>query len=71
MKKILAICLLFAAAFPACKSNNNKDKKTETYREVNVKNVNGNIPDTTNAIDLGTKKDTSSVMKDSSRVKDQ
>ena len=52
-----AILLLFVSIiflFTSC--NNNKEKKTPTYNEVNVKNVNGNIPDTTNAIDLGTRK---------------
>lgn len=66
MKKLyplFIICLVFIS----CNNNNNDDKKTPTYHEVNVKNVNGNIPDTTNAIDLSTKKtDTSTSKKDTS-----
>lgn len=70
MKKIVIISILLSTAFPACKSkNSDADKKTPTYREVNVKNVNGNIPDTTNAIDLNTKKDSSSTRIDSSSQK--
>lgn len=72
MKKVLIISILLVSAFPACKSkNSNSDvgKKTETYREVGVKNVNGNIPDTSDAINLTTKKDSTSAMKDSSRVR--
>lgn len=64
MKKLYP---LFIVLFVFISCNNNKDKKTPTYREVNVKNVNGNIPDTTNAIDLSTKKsDTGLSKKDSS-----
>lgn len=62
MKKLIypfVVLMLFAS----CKSNN--DKKTPTYRDVNVKNVNGNIPDTTNAIDLSTKKQDTVTRKDS------
>jgi hypothetical protein len=68
MKRNLLVCVLFSLSFFACnnkKSNNNSGKNSETYREVPVPNVNGNIPDTTNSIDLSTKKD-SSVVKDSS-----
>lgn len=57
MKNYTLIFLIFVSTifiFTSCK--NNKEKKTPTYNEVNVKNVNGNIPDTTNAIDLNTKK---------------
>lgn len=57
MKNYTLIFLIFVSTifiFTSCK--NNKEKKTPTYNEVNVKNVNGNIPDTTNAIDLSTKK---------------
>ncbi|HUS02993.1 MAG TPA: hypothetical protein VMY77_14745 [Chitinophagaceae bacterium] len=57
MKKILVVIAAAAFIF-SCAS---KDDKTteETKNEAGVQNVNGNIPDTTNAIDLSTsKKDT-------------
>ncbi|HEY5393073.1 MAG TPA: hypothetical protein VIJ57_13200 [Hanamia sp.] len=64
-----AILLLFVSTiflFTSC--NNNKEKKTPTYNEVNVKNVNGNIPDTTNAIDLSTRKtDSANSTKDTTQ----
>lgn len=63
MKKLSPLLILLMV-FVSC-NNSNNDEKTPTYREVNVKNVNGNIPDTTNAIDLSTKK-TDSTMRDSS-----
>ena len=58
MKNLSTLILLFfvSATFFFTSCTNNKEKKTPTYNEVNVKNVNGNIPDTTNAIDLSTKK---------------
>ncbi|MEO8854350.1 MAG: hypothetical protein ABI359_11245 [Ginsengibacter sp.] len=59
--------LLFFMVIILASCSNNSDKKTPTYNEVNVKNVNGNIPDTTNAIDLSTKKvDSGSVVHDTS-----
>lgn len=51
-----SLVILFILFFGLLSCNNNNDKKTPTYRNVNVKNVNGNIPDTTNAIDLSRKK---------------
>jgi hypothetical protein len=57
MKKIFVVIAASAFIF-SCSS---KDEKTtgETKNEAGVQNVNGNIPDTTNAIDLSTsKKDT-------------
>jgi hypothetical protein len=38
-------------------------KDVDSYRQVGVENVNGNIPDTTDAIDLSTKKTDSSTLK--------
>ena len=61
------ILLLFSVMLFSC--NNNKHSNTEMgkdvepYRQVGVENVNGNIPDTTNAIDLSTKKTDSSALK--------
>lgn len=62
--KNLFIVALVTLMF-SCTSN---DKKTteETNNQVGVSNVNGNIPDTTNSINLSTqKKDTSINHKDS------
>ena len=66
MKRNLIIFVLFSATVFACNNKSDKaDKKTETFREVPVPNVNGNIPDTNNSIDLSTKK-IDSTKKDSS-----
>ena len=51
---------------------NSSDKKkaveTKTDEQVGVENVNGNIPDTTNAINLSThKKDSTGMSKDSAK----
>lgn len=72
MKKIVILSILFAPAFTGCKNkNSNSDvgKKTETYQQVPVKNANGNIPDTSDAINLSTKKDSTSVRIDSDAQK--
>lgn len=67
MKKYFLI-ITFITLVYGC---NNSDKTTTTEdtqnkNEVGVPNVNGNIPDTTNAIDLSTnKKDTTMNPKDS------
>ncbi|HEV8080462.1 MAG TPA: hypothetical protein VGP43_07115 [Chitinophagaceae bacterium] len=68
MKNILTITAT-SLLIIGCASN---DKKTtedaETKNEVGVQNPNGNIPDTTNAINLSThKKDTTMNSKDSSK----
>ncbi|MGN6530795.1 MAG: hypothetical protein ACTHK0_03450 [Ginsengibacter sp.] len=66
MKKNFLVIVLCTATFFACNHQKNKaGKDAETYRTVPVPNVNGNIPDTSNSIDLGTKKDTSHVKTDS------
>lgn len=68
MKKIFILPVLIATTFFACnnkKSNSKVGKDADTYQEVPVPNVNGNIPDTTNSIDLSTKK-TDSLKSDSS-----
>lgn len=63
MKNILIVA--FAFIIFSCNSNDSKTSEdTNTKNEVGVQNVNGGIPDTTNAINLSThKKDT--TMKDS------
>jgi len=70
MKKILTLCVLVASTFFACnnkKSNSKVAKDADTYKQVPVPNVNGNIPDTTNSIDLSTKKTDSSKSDSSSK----
>lgn len=74
MKKLLILLLVFSGTFISCdhnkKSNSEVGKDTETYRQVGVDNVNGNIPDTTDAINLSTKKvDSSATQIDSSEKK--
>lgn len=65
MKKIFI--LVFASVFFSCNSNDRKTTEdTKNKHVVGVPNVNGNIPDTTNAINLSThKKDTTMRSKDS------
>lgn len=70
---ISMIKLSFAAIITLVISCTSSDKKsvtedTKNKNEVGVQNVNGNIPDTTNAINLSThKKDTATRSKDSVR----
>ncbi|MEO8763709.1 MAG: hypothetical protein ABI416_05450 [Ginsengibacter sp.] len=64
MKKILFILATTVFIF-GCNSGDKKDDETKTDSQVGVPNVNGNIPDTTNAIRLSTDvKDTSGMNKD-------
>ena len=70
MKKILTLCVLVASTFFACnnkKSNSKAGKDADTYKQVPVPNVNGNIPDTSNSIDLNTNKTDSSKSDSSSK----
>ena len=59
MKKF---CIILSTTFVlfACNSNKTSNEKVgkdiEPYRQVGVENVNGNIPDTTNSINLSTNK---------------
>ena len=62
MKKLLII--IAASAFIFSCSSKEEESTEETKNEVGVQNVNGNIPDTTNSIDLSTSK-TDSVTTDS------
>lgn len=48
---ILLLCIFFASC---TQGESEAEKKTETYRQTPVQNVNGNIPDTTNSINLQT-----------------
>jgi hypothetical protein len=66
MKKNFIAIAFCSVVFFACNHQKNKSgKDSETYRTVPVPNVNGNIPDTTNSIDLSTKKGSSHIQKDS------
>ena len=56
MKKLWIAALLFTAA-TACNNNSNEaraDDDTTVKSAPAVENVNGNIPDSTNTIDVGT-----------------
>jgi hypothetical protein len=70
MKKLFILCAV-SISLLSCNSNNKSNskagEKVEPYSKVGVENVNGNIPDTTNAIDLSTKKvDSAATKSDSS-----
>lgn len=68
--KRLVLKMIPLLVFAACSSNSNKEADTDTtktYHQVGVPNVNGNIPDTTNAIDLTHKLDTVGNHKDSAK----
>jgi hypothetical protein len=63
MKKIM-LAALTASLFIACNSNDSTNDSGETTsgdKVSAVENVNGNIPDTTNTINLGGDKDTSAT----------
>jgi hypothetical protein len=66
MKKIMFIIGMLYI-FSGCNSNDRKQADdTKTYNQSGIQNVNGNIPDTTNAIDLSThKKDSTGMRADS------
>ena len=65
MKKM--VIAAFSLLIFGCNSNDKKTTEdTKSTNEVGVQNVNGNLPDTTNAINLSTqKKDTTMNPKDS------
>ncbi|HEV2831956.1 MAG TPA: hypothetical protein VGW31_08240 [Hanamia sp.] len=70
MKKLFILYVL-SISFFACNSNNKSNskagEKVEPYNKAGVQNVNGNIPDTTNTIDLSTEKvDSTATKSDSS-----
>ena len=71
MKKLFIALSAFSISFFACNSNNKSNskagEKVEPYNKAGVQNVNGNIPDTTNTIDLSTEKvDSTATKSDSS-----
>ena len=59
MKRLLII--IAASAFIYSCSSKEEETTGETKTEAGVQNVNGNIADTTNAINLSTSKDSSST----------
>lgn len=60
MKKLLVIIAASAFIF-SCSSKEEETTTEGTKNEAGVQNVNGNIPDTTNSIDLSTSKDSASA----------
>lgn len=63
MKKLLVI--IAASAFIFSCASKEEETTEETTNKAGVQNVNGNIPDTTNAIDLSTTKKDSAQSADS------
>jgi hypothetical protein len=63
MKNLFVIIAASALIF-SC-SSKEEETTEETKNEAGIQNVNGNIPDTTNAIDLSTSKKDSAVAGDS------
>ena len=54
-------------AVSACNSNDKTKEDIDTPNKAGVQNVNGNIPDTTNAIDLNHDTDTTVKPSDSAK----
>ena len=73
MKKlsfILSLSLLIFACNSQKTSNEKMGEDVDPHQNVGVDNVNGNIPDTTNTINLSTNKvDSANVLVDSSSYK--
>jgi hypothetical protein len=68
MKRMVLIIGLVSLISGCNSSGKKKADETKTDNPTGVQNVNGNIPDTTNAINLSTqKKDSASMRKDSVR----
>ena len=69
MKKYLLALSLFIFACSEKKTSNGKvGEDVDSYGNIGIDNVNGNIPDTTNTINLSTDKvDSAKVLPDSSR----
>jgi hypothetical protein len=66
MKRMMLIIGLVSLILGCNSSDKKKADETKTDIQVGVQNVNGNIPDTTNAINLSTqKKDSAGMPKDS------
>ena len=66
MKRMIIIIGLVSVILGCTSSDEKKTDETKTDSQVGVQNVNGNIPDTTNAIKLSTdKNDSAGIRKDS------
>jgi hypothetical protein len=67
MKKIFVL-IAIVSIFLGCTSSDKKTTEdTKSQDQTGVPNVNGNIPDTTNAINLSTHKKDSATTKDSAK----
>lgn len=65
MKKLFILAgmtIIMSACNNAKTSNEKVGEDIEPYRQVGVQNVNGNIPDTSNSIDLSTRKPDSAYL---------
>ena len=68
MKRMMLIIGLVSVISGCNSSDKKKTDDTKTDNQVGVQNVNGNIPDTTNAMNINThKKDSSGTGKDSAK----
>ncbi len=65
MKKIMFVVVMAYVVWGCNSDDKKKADEIKTYNQTGVQNVNGNISDTTNAIDLSThKKDTTGIRAD-------
>ena len=68
MKRMIIIIGLVSVILGCNSGDEKKTDETKTDSQVGVQNVNGNIPDTTNAIKLSTdKNDSAGMRKDSAK----
>ncbi|MEO5782849.1 MAG: hypothetical protein ABIQ07_06235, partial [Ginsengibacter sp.] len=65
MKKILLVIILFQVLYSCSSDEKKTTEDSKAKNEVGVQNVNGTLPDTTNAINLGTQKKDTLQSKDS------
>ena len=63
MKRMMLIIGLVSVILGCNSSDKKKTDETKTDNQVGVQNVNGNIPDTTNAINLNSQKKDSTGMR--------
>ena len=68
MKRTILIIGMVSVILGCTSSDEKKTDETKTDSQVGVQNVNGNIPDTSNAIKLSTdKNDSAGMRKDSAK----
>lgn len=74
MKKLFYSIIIPVFLLLACNNNEKTNEEVgedvDPYRQTNVSNVNGNIPDTTHGIDLSTDPADTTRLIDSTYVKD-